>query len=876
MKGLRATYRVQLTPDFGFDEVGAIAPYLAQLGISHVYLSPILQAAPGSSHGYDVVDHEAVSTDLGGIGGYRRMSTVLAENGLRQVLDIVPNHMAIGSERNRWWWDVLENGPSSLYADAFDVDWDPAEESLHNRVLVPILADNYGSVLERGEIRLERIDADFVVVYEDTKLPVAPKTLDTLLRNAAQATGSGTLHFLADSYAALPVASRTDSAARQRRHRHKTELRRIVATTLEDPVLRSAIDDAVAAYRDIDSLDVLLQRQNYRLAHWRVAQSELDYRRFFDVTTLVGLRVDRPWVFEQTHRLILEVVGGGEVDGLRVDHPDGLRDPESYLAQLSARAPRCWVVVEKILARDEELPSWPVAGSTGYDSLDRIQCVLTDGSGVDALTETYRELTDATDSFDEVAETSTRSAIDELLWPDLERLVSQFRTVCDRDRRWRDFSRAQLRRALTETLVAMPVYRTYRTSGSQLLPADRAVLEISIDVARKRSDPTDEPVLAALLEVLSGADSHPDAEELTARFQQLSGAARAKGIEDTAFYRYNRFVAANEVGSDPEDIAIEPGEFHAHFAHASEHWPLTMVSTSTHDTKRSEDVRARLLVLSEIPGEWSDVVRQWMAANDHYRGDGCFDRNTEYLFYQSIVGAHPISAERLSGFMVKAAREAKVHTSWLRTDEAYERAMRAFVDDVYGDQSFMQSLGRFVDRIEPHAIANSLAQVALKLCLPGVADFYQGNEVRTFALADPDNRRLVDYRQLRDHLATLSARPERSSSPELSKLWVTQQGLRLRAERPSAFFGDGATYQPIEATGPRCANVLGFIRGGAVAVLVTRFSTQVDRGWGTTAVRLPAGSWRDTLTSRTHGSQVQASDLFGDLPVALLERDGTQ
>ncbi|MEO5840370.1 MAG: malto-oligosyltrehalose synthase [Acidimicrobiales bacterium] len=862
---------------FRFADLETIAPYLSQLGVSHVYLSPILQAAPGSTHGYDVVDHERLSDELGGIDAYRRMSKTLTDHGLRQVLDIVPNHMAIGSERNRWWWDVLENGPSSLYADAFDVDWDPSEESLHNRVLVPILAESYGETLESGRIRLERIDADFVVVYEETRLPVAPKTLDTLMLAAARSSGDPTLHFLADTYAALPPASRTDMSSRLRRHRHKTELRRIFATALDEPLVQRAVDAAVEQYRDVDALDALLQRQNYRLAYWRLAQSELDYRRFFDVTTLVGLRVDRPWVLEQTHRLLLDIVDEGAVDGLRVDHLDGLRDPESYLRELSARAPQCWIVVEKILARDERLAPWPVAGTTGYDSLDVIQGVLTAPSGVAALSDTYREMTGTNEAFDDISATCTREAVVDLLRPDLERLVTEFRMVCDRNRRWRDFSRTQLRRSLVETLVGMPVYRTYGAPGRELRPADRAVLETAVDVARKRCEPSDGPVLDALLLILGRDHAHPHPEELAARFQQLSGAVRPKGIEDSAFYRYHRFVAANEVGADPGIVAIAPVDFHMRNAVTAVQWPRTMVATSTHDTKRSEDVRARLLVLAELPGEWSAAVGSWMAANDRHQVGDLPDRNTEYLLYQTMVGAHPISADRLGEFTVKAVREAKVHTSWLRIGASYERVLRSFIDDLCNDDVFMHSVQRFVDRLEPHAIANSLAQVVLKLCLPGVPDFYQGNEVRTFALAEPDNRRSVDFEMLRERFGSISApgtngdQPWRS--PELSKLWVTWRGLLLRADRPEVFAGDAATYESIAATGRRADNVLGFLRGGQVAALVTRCSTQVDEGWADTEISLPNGSWRDVLTSRLHDQRVQAGAVFADLPVALLARE---
>jgi (1->4)-alpha-D-glucan 1-alpha-D-glucosylmutase len=411
-----------------------------------------------------------------------------------------------------------------------------------------------------------------------------------------------------------------------------------------------------------------------------------------------------------------------------------------------------------------------------------------------------------------------------------------------------------------------------------LSSADRAVLQDAVDGARKRCEPSDAPVIDALRMILCREELHPDAEELAARFQQLSGAVRAKGIEDTAFYRYHRLVAANEVGADPDRAAIEPVDFHVHNMRTAEHWPQTMVTTSTHDTKRSEDVRARLLVLSELPDEWWATVRGWMAANEGYKVEGLPDRNTEYLLYQTMVGAHPISAERLGDFMVKAVREAKVHTSWLRIDAAYEGKLLSFIDKLCSDDAFTDSLRHFVDRLEPHAVSNSLAQVVLKLCMPGIPDFYQGNEVRTLALADPDNRRPVDYDAMSKRLDIIASADvmgpgQLRRSPDLAKLWVTRQGLYLRAQRPDAFAGDTATYQPIEAAGSRADNVLGILRGGRVAALVTRCSTQVAGGWGDTEVVLPHGPWRDVLTSRMHHERPRAGDVFAGLPVALLTRD---
>jgi (1->4)-alpha-D-glucan 1-alpha-D-glucosylmutase len=860
-----ATYRVQLRPGFGFEEAAAIAPYLAELGVSHLYSSPYLQAAKGSTHGYDVIDPTRVNEELGGAEAHERFCRTLGENGLGQVLDIVPNHMAIGAE-NLWWWDVLENGPSSRYAAYFDVDWDPPQERFRNTVVLPILGDHYGRVLEAGELKLVRRTGSFEVGYFEHRMPVSPRSLDTLLGEAAERCGSPELAFLAESLSRLPLATATDRASVALRHRDKEVVRAQLARLFqEQPEVARAVDEAVAeTNRDPDRLDALLSRQNYRPAFWRTAGRELDYRRFFDVHTLAGLRTEDERVFADTHALVLDWVRRGVLDGLRIDHPDGLRDPEQYFERLRAAAPDAWIVVEKILEPGERLPeSWPVDGTTGYDFLNLVGGLFVDPEGERPLTELYAELTGVSSGcadYPELVWQKKHLVLEELLAAEVNRVAEVFLQVCERHRCYRDFMRNELRAAVREVAACFPVYRSYvRAEAGKLTTEDEKHITDAIEVARARRADLPSDLFDFFRDLLLLKVRGPVESELVMRFQQLTGPAMAKGVEDTAFYNFHRLVALNEVGGDPGRFGISPEEVHRGL---SESWPRAMLATSTHDTKRSEDVRARLALLSEIPDRWAEFVRR------------CFGRfsdpNAEYLLYQTLIGAWPIETERVVAYMEKAAREAKGATAWTRTDPEYEDALRSFVESVLADREFVADLEAFVaPLVEPGRI-NSLAQTLIKLTAPGVPDVYQGTELWSLALVDPDNRRPVDYEERRRLLKDLAGVP----APEeilarmdqgLPKLWVIRQALRL---------GDRlqGSYAPLPAKGERAGHVFAFSRGDEGVAVVPRLVIGLGGSWGDTSLDLPPGRWHNELTGEGIGGEVRLADLFRRFPVALLSR----
>jgi (1->4)-alpha-D-glucan 1-alpha-D-glucosylmutase len=870
----RATYRVQFTPGFGFDAAADVVDYLAALGVSHLYASPYLQAAPGSTHGYDVVDHHHANRELGGDEGHARLCAALREAGLGQVLDIVPNHMAIGTPDNAWWWDVLENGPSSVYASYFDVDWDPPESKLRNTVLLPVLGDHYGRVLEAGELRLRRDGGSFSVEYFENRWPVAPRSLDALLATAAQRCDSDELESVAAAFGRLPLATATDPGSVRERHRDKEVLRdRLAALCESAPEVAAAVDHVVGDVNaDADALDALLERQNYRLAFWRTAGRELDYRRFFDITTLIGLRTEDPAVFEDTHRRILEWVGEGVLDGLRIDHPDGLRDPSGYLDRLADATGHAWVVVEKILERGERLPStWATAGTTGYDFLNRVGGLFVDPTGERAMTALFQELTGTTERWEEVVVAKKHLVLREVLAADLIRLTHLFVAVCERHRRYRDYARNELHDVLREVVASFPVYRTYVRPGEEpVSEQDREHIETAMaDVERRRPD-LDADLLDFLRRLLLGELVGEAERELVERFQQLTGPVMAKGVEDTAFYTFNRLASLNEVGGDPGAFGTSVEEFHAACAEAQERWPTAMLATSTHDTKRSEDVRARISLLSEIPDEWAAFATRWV------RPDGPVDANAQYLLLQVLVGAWPLEPDRAVAYMEKASKEAKEHTSWIDPDPAYDEALQRHVRDLLADEAFQGKLATFVQPLVEHGRRASLAQALLKLTTPGVPDIYQGTELWDLSLVDPDNRRPVDYRRRRALLAELDGMKAEDvlarSDDGLPKLLVTREALALRARRPEAF-GAGATYRPLGVSGDRADNVVAFTRSEQVVVVVPRLTLRLDGQWDRTTVRLPVGRWRNVFTGDevAGGQEVGVADLLAAFPVALLE-----
>ena len=884
-----ATYRLQLTPTFTLDDAAALVPYLAELGVSHVYTSPLLQATPGSLHGYDVTDHGRVSDDLGGDQAFQRFTAARRAAGLGLVVDIVPNHMSIATG-NRWWTDVLENGQASRYAPYFDVDWDPPEHKLRNTVTLPILGDHYGRVLAAGAIALGRTGGRLELRYDEHRLPVSPAGHGLVLREAGRtAAAVDELGFLADAYLGLPDPAVGDWTARARRHRDLTVLHGLFARLCDERHdAAAAVDAAVAALNASPAaMAALLDAQHYRLARWRTASRELAYRRFFDVDTLAGLRVEDPRVFAAVHELALQWLADGDVDGLRVDHPDGLRDPAGYLAQLRAVAPAAWIVVEKILAGREQLPSWPVDGTTGYDYLNDVNALFVDPDGEASLTATWEAVTGCTNTPADVAHAARLEVLDSSLATELDRLTELCSGLCEGTPWYRDFTRHELRDGLRALLAAMPVYRTYVTAAGTVGDADRAVIAAARSAARGGVEGLDDDVLELLAKVLLGElDDHPLAAELRARFQQLSGPVMAKGVEDTAFYRHLRLTSLCEVGGDLARFgdADAVAAFHERNERAQRDWPGAMLALSTHDTKRSEDVRARLDLLAEVPATWASALERWRHAASPYRWDDAWpEPATEVLAFQTMLGAHPIDADRLVAYLTKAARESGRHTSWTDPSAPYESALDRWVRAVADDEAIQRDLAAVVEPLVAAGRTVALAQKLLQLLSPGVPDVYQGTELWDLSLVDPDNRRPVDLALRRRLLAELTAcgAPDPGAvaaraDEGLPKLWLVHQALHARA-RHAACVGPAGTYQPLAAEGAADAHVVAFARGAHLAVVVPRLPLRLarDGGWRRTTVTLPPGDWVHLLAGGSWSGAVPVADLLDPFGVALLERQAS-
>lgn len=875
----RATYRVQFHKEFTFDHAAAISDYLGRLGISHLYASPYLQASPGSTHGYDVVDPGRINEELGGPEGHQRMRHALRDAGLGQILDIVPNHMAITGHQNRWWWDVLENGPASVYASYFDVEWKSPEERLSNKILLPILEAHYGRVLA-SKIKLHQELGDFTVHYYDHLFPVSPRSLEHLLNRTAERVHCDSLAFIADSLGRLPLPTITDWESIRRGARNRnvliSQLKRLMR---EKPEIEAAVNRTVEEINsDPDLLDALLEEQNYRLAYWRSAARDLGYRRFFDINTLIGLRVEDETVFRDTHRLILQWLDEKKLDGLRVDHPDGLRDPEEYFRRLYDAAPGAWTVVEKILHPGEQIPStWPVEGTTGYDFLNLVGSVFIDSSGEKPFTDFYAEFTGEPTDYRSLAREKKQQVIHALLASDINRLTEIMIGICERNRQYRDYTRFEVNEGIREIMACFPVYRSYvRADGGKVSEEDRAVIEKAI-AAAQGFRPELDPELFEFMKAIMLLEYRGELEtEFVMRFQQLTGPITAKGIEDTVFYCFNRFVALNEVGGDPSRFGVSVNSFHKSMMLALQTHPHSMLATSTHDTKRSEDVRARLAVLTEIPGPWFEAVRRWSEHNERHRRDGVPDRNTEYLLYQTLVGAWPIGKERLLPFLKKALREAKVHTSWTRPSRIYEEKAGDFALRLLDDREFMTDLEGFTDPLVWPGRINSLAQLLIKLTAPGVPDIYQGMELWNLSLVDPDNRRSVDFSLRARLLAEIDAKtPEEiltRMDEGLPKMWVLRKGLELREERSSVF--NQGRYRPLELRGEKADHALSFSRGEEIVTVVPRLTFRLSGGWGDTRVCLPTGRWKNRFTGESFEGEAAVQEIWTRFPVALLAREG--
>ena len=884
-----ATYRLQLNAGFTFADAQRIAPYLAELGITDLYVSPILKARKGSMHGYDIVDASALNPELGSEDDFNALHETLAALGLGLLLDSVPNHMAASSE-NAWWMSVLENGPNSRFLHYFDIAWSPVtvRGQTVNKVLLPILGKPYGESLAAQEIRL-RFDSDgFYFVFYDHRLPLAPQSYGRVLRDCIESMPKDD----------VPIEARELAENDEDVPNSKFVKETLWRIYEQNQNFRAALDRTIERFnspRSFEALDELLDRQWYRLAYWRIASHKINYRRFFDVTDLIGVRVENPEVFEARNRRAFELVAEGKVTGVRIDHIDGLYDPVGFTRKLRTRLNDCggsYIVLEKILARDEELPrELDADGTTGYDFLDSVNALFIDPAGLPQIDSFYQSFTGVTQSFSEICYERKKQVIQELFSGDMRSLGKQLSAIAMSDRNARDFAPVELTAALAEVTACLGVYRTYIRDGGVGDSEEREIRE-AVACARAHAGLSLDDRVFAFLERALLVDPPPylaaEREQWLAfvmRWQQFTGRVMAKGVEDTALYNYNRLVSLNEVGGDPgREAEFDPvTEFHRKNCARRTRWPHTMNATTTHDTKRSEDARARIDVLSEIPAEWARQVRRWSRMNARLRRDGLPHANDELLFYQTLIGMWPLDPaelpsvpERLRLYLEKAAREAKTYTSWIAPNALYEEALLAFGSRIVTDAAFRRDFLRFQKKIAFYGAINSLAQVVLKAASPGVPDFYQGSELWDFSLVDPDNRRPVDYRRREEML-----RDRRDSSDLLRgwadggiKMFVTRKMLELRARHRELFLeGD---YQPLDGG----AHAVAFARGRgseSVVVVVPRLVTSlVPAGkfplgsvWGDASLPIQ-GAYRDIFTGDDPGSAL--ASIFGRFPVAVLER----
>jgi (1->4)-alpha-D-glucan 1-alpha-D-glucosylmutase len=956
-----STYRLQLNQRFTFIQAAAVVEYLHDLGITDCYTSPFLMAHPGSMHGYDVTDHTRFNPEIGSEEQFTEFAERLKQRGMGLVVDVVPNHMCITHPSNLWWWDVLENGPSSDYSRHFDIDWNPPKSELANKVLLPFLPDQFGLVLESQSIHALYDGGGFSLDSLGTRFPLGPRSwaqlLERTLLKAKDKLPDTDGHMLelesiVTAISHLPPREDTDLARVRERQREKEVIRRRVAALVEDSDVVSTslkeiltiINGSKGDPHSFDSLEKLLDDQAYRLSFWRVASDEINYRRFFDINDLAAIRVESPEVFAVVHRIPFELIRSSLVSGIRIDHPDGLFDPLRYFEDLQAQAPlaghastngsgnggrrRLYLAAEKILVGDEELrPGWAIEGTTGYGFLNLLNGLFVDSFKARFFQRLYRKFTGWSQSYSDLIYESKRLVMQVSMSSELNVLSRRLDRISEQHRRSRDFTLESLRDALREVIACFPVYRTYiRTDTKHPDEQDERYIRSAVKAAKRRNPATSASVFEFIqdLLLLKDPDSISDSDRadrrlFVMRFQQLTGPVMAKGLEDTAFYRYCPLLSLNEVGGSPDKFGVGLAQFHGKNLARRQSWRNAMLASSTHDTKRSEDVRARINVLSEIPAEWYRASRAWQRLNQEKKilvaGEGVPSANEEYFLYQTLLGAWPLNpmdeagyadfVGRIHTYMEKALREAKVNTSWINPNTEYESAFHSFLDailDRTANKTFLEQFSPFQSKVARNGIFNSLSQTLLKIAAPGLPDFYQGTEVWNFSLADPDNRRPVDYERLQTLLGQLHAAESANPAALVDrlvaepadgslKLYVTRCALRFRREH-RALFAKGS-YLPLRAAGEKNRHVIAFVRsfrGTTVLVLAGRFFAQLGAdphapvgggAWGDAEVvlrkQLPSGPYRDVFTGKTvspirrNGDVVlPVGEVFSHLPIAML------
>jgi (1->4)-alpha-D-glucan 1-alpha-D-glucosylmutase len=863
-----ASYRLQLHAGFTLGQAQEILPYLAELGISHVYLSPCLQSVPGSQHGYDVTDPTRISTDLGGEPAWVGFVDCARSHGLRILLDIVPNHMS-ASEHNPWWDDVLAHGPFSDFAQYFDIRIPPRQPF---RVHLCSLAQPYGAAIKAGELHVEFKAGRVRVCHYENTWPVGPASWGKLL-SASGALPAPAIPCFRE-LERLQLIREPDPRHRAAYAKHAAQAGEVLAEALARGHLQEAVD---RTRDDPQLLDAVLQRQFYLLHGWKLSGELGNYRRFFDIGGLSGIRTELPAVFEATHARIEAMIARGDIDGVRVDHPDGLREPLEYFKRLRALLPQGRIYAEKILENDERLKEdWPIDGTVGYEFLAKVNRLWMDDQRTDVLTATYFDFTGHPVNFAALVREKKRAIVESTFRADHERLADAALKIARTEWQTRDLSPRQLREALARLIVALPVYRTYRTLNT-LSDDDKRILTEAIHSARIGSPEIDAATLDFLVALFTKTRLTEAEADFIAQWQQLTPAVMAKGVEDTAFYCFDRLVSCNEVGSQASLIGISADKFHEFCHSLSDRWPNNMLATSTHDNKRSEDVRTRISILSEIPERWAEVLHHWSKLNAAAWQNHAPDRHAEYLLYQTLIGAWPIDRARCQQYMLKACREAKINTSWHEPNIGYEESIRGFVDGIFQTPEFIASLERFIDPLILPGRISSLGQTLIKLVAPGVPDFYQGTELWDLSLVDPDNRRPVDFGArsalLRRARTITAAEVLTEWDSGLPKMWMTARLLAIRRERPDDF-SDQSKYQPLVAQGAHLGRLLAFRRGENLIAVVPRFTMTLGGEWGDTRLPLPGGTWRNCLTDAVLQREAVPDALFNAFPVALLIREG--
>ena len=940
-----ATYRLQFNSEFRFSDATALVDYLAKLGITDIYASPILTSRKGSTHGYDITDPAQIDPDIGSANEFEQLQNKLIEHGMRLILDIVPNHMAASSE-NRWWMDVLENGSESVFASYFDIDWHPPSRNLEGKVLLPVLGRSFGETLDRGELRLIFQNGKFFVQYFDSIFPLMPRSYRRLLKHRIDelktmlSEDSAAFQEYSGIIAALSSLSESTRSTpeAEKRVRQDAVRERLQLLVSENPGIATFIDENIANFNgrkgdaaSLNALEHLLDEQHFRLAYWQDPNEGINYRRFFAITDLVGIRAEDPLVFDATHGQIFQLFAKGAIRGLRVDHIDGLRDPVGYLNRLRERLVASppsesggpYVLVEKILSRDESLPEdWPVSGTTGYEYLNAANGLFVCPPGARRLEKIYSDFISKDVSFDDVTYAKKKLVMNTLLRVEMRSLGRQLADLAAHDRYARDILRPELMDALIEVTACFPVYRTY-IRNLDAPESAKQMIERAIEEARTRRPrlgPASFPFLRDVLTLANPphilSDQREERLAFVMRWQQFTGPIVAKGIEDTALYVYYPLLSLNEVGGNPEPSKVQAWECFVEFIRERQRrWPDSLNATSTHDAKLSEDVRARLNALSEIPDEWAEEIANWSKRNESHKqavdGRKVPDPNEEYLIYQALVGMWPVNrseltsiSERLQAYAIKAIREAMVHTRWTEPNTAHEQAVCSFIQKILSPQDnspFLCSVARFLEKVTYAGMINGLSQALLKIACPGVPDFYQGSELWSRNLVDPDNRRPVDFQSRTQALQALLdnahfdtsgvARHLLAEWPDgRIKLYMIWKALGCRRKQPT-LFREGE-FIPLEAAGDQSHHILGFLRRHGeehAVIIIPRWVTNIPRSvettmlgtfWSGIDLKLPVSSpnsWRNVFTAKTTETRpgdgnpcIAVSDLFQDFPVALL------